>query len=69
MNIQDEVQKIHARYGTTEKANYEIQKVCETYARIQIEKDREKLKYSLITYSVGRFTIECVFEYNPINLD
>lgn len=25
LNIQDEVQKIHAKYGTTEKANYEIQ--------------------------------------------
>lgn len=27
MNIQDEVQKIHHQYGTTEKANYEIQKL------------------------------------------
>lgn len=37
MNIQDEVQKIHHQYGTTEKANYEIQKLF----------DRElKSKYS-----------------------
>ena len=28
-NIQNEVQKIHAQYGTTEKANYEIQKLVE----------------------------------------
>lgn len=27
MNIQDEVQKIHHQYGTSEKANYEIQKL------------------------------------------
>ena len=27
MNIQDEIQKIHHQYGTTEKANYEIQKL------------------------------------------
>jgi hypothetical protein len=27
MNIQDEVQKIHNQYGTSEKANYEIQKL------------------------------------------
>ena len=27
MNIQDELQKIHNQYGTSEKANYEIQKL------------------------------------------
>jgi len=27
MNIQDEVQKIHHKYGTSEMANYEIQKL------------------------------------------
>ena len=27
MNIQDELQKIHQQYGTSEKANYEIQKL------------------------------------------
>jgi hypothetical protein len=27
MNIQDEVQKIHHQYGTSEMANYEIQKL------------------------------------------
>ena len=29
MNIQDELQKIHHQYGTSEKANYEIQKLFE----------------------------------------
>ena len=27
MNIQDELQKIHHQFGTSEKANYEIQKL------------------------------------------
>jgi hypothetical protein len=27
MNIQNELQKIHHQYGTSEKANYEIQKL------------------------------------------
>jgi hypothetical protein len=27
MNVQDELQKIHHQYGTSEKANYEIQKL------------------------------------------
>ncbi|WP_366183326.1 hypothetical protein [Flavobacterium ovatum] len=30
MNIQDELQKIHHQYGTTEKANYEIQKMFDS---------------------------------------
>ena len=33
MNIQDEVQKIHAQYGMTEKANYKIQLLTEQYAK------------------------------------
>jgi hypothetical protein len=32
MNIQNEVQKIHHQYGVTERANYEIQLLCERYA-------------------------------------
>jgi len=32
INIQDEVMKIHHKYGTSEKANYEIQLLCERYA-------------------------------------
>jgi hypothetical protein len=30
MNIQDELQKIHHQHGTTEKANYEIQKMFDS---------------------------------------
>jgi hypothetical protein len=43
MNIQDEVQKIHAKYGTTEKANYEIQRLCERYAEYRIEQELDKI--------------------------
>ena len=64
MNIQDEVQKIHAKYGTTEKANYDIQKVCETYALIQIEKDRERVKAKL-SFEFERKLIKDL----PITLD
>ena len=43
MNIQDEVQKIHHKYGTTEKANYEIQKLFDAelkkmYSEEEIER-------------------------------
>lgn len=37
MNIQDELQKIHHQYGTSEKANYEIQKL--------FDKEKEFSKY------------------------
>ena len=37
MNIQDELQVIHHKYGVSEKANYEIQKLFEKYAKEQTE--------------------------------
>ena len=37
MNIQDEVAKIHAKYGMSEKANYEIQLLCEKYSEQQCD--------------------------------
>jgi hypothetical protein len=40
MNIQDEVQKIHHQYGTSEMANYEIQKLFDK----QQERNEEDLK-------------------------
>ena len=40
INLQFEAQKIHSQFGTTEMANYKIQKLCESYAKDQIEKDR-----------------------------
>lgn len=38
MNIQDEIIKIHAQYGTSEKSNYEIQKLFDT----EIEKSKKE---------------------------
>ena len=38
MNIQDEMQKIHHKYGVSEKANYEIEKFVEKL----IEDDRSE---------------------------
>ena len=48
MNIQDEVQKIHHQYGTTEKANYEIQKLFdgELNKKYSEEDLRESFKQS-----------------------
>lgn len=37
MDIQTEVQKIHHQYGVSEKANYEIQLMCERYAKEAID--------------------------------
>ena len=33
ISIQDEVAKIHAQYGTTETANYQIEKLFEKYVK------------------------------------
>ena len=44
INLQFEAQKIHSQFGTTEMANYKIQKLCESYAKDQIKKDRERIK-------------------------
>ena len=38
-NIQDEVQKIHHKYGTTEKANYEIQKLFDSEIKIKYSEE------------------------------
>lgn len=41
MNIQDELQKIHNQYGTSEKANYEIQKLFDTHLNLYIIKSNK----------------------------
>ena len=47
INVQLEAQKILGQFGTTEMAIYRIQKLCEEYAKDQIEKDRGKLTNEL----------------------
>ena len=41
MNIQNELQKIHHQYGTSEKANYEIQKLFDSQTKIYKEALKE----------------------------
>ena len=68
INVQLEAQKIHGQFGTTEMANYKIQKLCEAYAKLQIEKDRERVfdvYQSDTTWNEFKHIIETV----PIILD
>jgi hypothetical protein len=45
-NIQEEVQKIHAQFGTSEMANYKIQLLFEEHCKIDLE-NIEKLASKL----------------------
>ena len=45
-NIQEEVQKIHAQFGTSEMANYKIQLLFEEHCKIDL-KNIEKLEKDL----------------------
>jgi hypothetical protein len=38
MDIQLELQKIHHQFGTSEKANYEIQKLFDNYVEEEVKK-------------------------------
>lgn len=55
MNIQEEVTKIHSKYGTTEKANYEIQLLFEKF-------HNEKLNE--IYLSVNKKLDDAIYEFN-----
>jgi predicted transcriptional regulator len=59
-NIQEEVQKIHAQYGITEKANYQIQLLCEEYAKKYFNDKIDQLSLRLIG-------IQCFAEDNYTN--
>lgn len=51
MNIQDEMQKIHHKYGVSEMANYKIEQFVENL----IETDRaEQLKLHIVSKSVAK---------------
>ena len=63
INVQLELQKIHGQFGTTEMANYKIQKLCEAYAKDQIEKDRERIRRNLTIHWVKEL------DKTPIILD
>lgn len=57
MNIQDEAIKIHSKYGTTEKANYEIQLLCEKYAK---EYHEQQLKILNISDVINSATTQMI---------
>lgn len=44
MDIQSELQKIHHQFGTSEKANYEIQKLFDNYVKEEVKKVLESSK-------------------------
>ena len=52
MNIQDELQKIHHQYGTTEKANYEIQKLFDRELKSKYS-DEEVFRLTLDSLDLG----------------
>jgi len=43
INIQEEVQKIHAKYGMSELGNYKIQLLCERYIKLELIKENESI--------------------------
>ena len=63
INVQLEAQKILGQFGTTEMASYRIQKLCEAYAKDQIEKDRERIRRNLTIHWVKEL------DKTPIILD
>ena len=52
MNIQFEVQKIHSQFGTTEMANYQIQKL---FDKLILEDRAEQLRKRAVINSVCPF--------------
>lgn len=53
ISIQDEVAKIHAQYGTTEMANYQIEKLFEKYAK-QLSPKIKQLEWEEYENRLGR---------------
>jgi len=62
MNIQDEVQKIHKQYGTTEMANYQIEKLFDRIVKHQnLFKEEEVITFAqnmISQYKGGNTNIE-----------
>ena len=67
MDIQFEVQKIHSQFGTTEMANYQIQKL---FDKLILEDRAEQLRKHAVIKSVCekcRFKAEC--RYKEVNTE
>lgn len=52
MNIQEELQKIHHQYGTSEKANYEIEKL---FDKIILPFKNKAEKWDELDEKIGKF--------------
>ena len=65
INVQLESQKILGQFGTTEMSSYRIQKLCEAYAKEQIEKDRERIRFNEGISD----SLETIIKQTPIILD
>jgi len=52
MNIQDEVIKIHTKFGVSELANYKIQILCEEYGKEQYNQALDDAAKKAITKTV-----------------
>jgi hypothetical protein len=69
MNIQEELQKIHHQYGTTESANYQIQLLYDKYNielinRVkELEETIENMKALVGEKIEDGYTITCI---NPV---
>ena len=63
INIQNELQKIHHKYGVSETANYKIQLLCELYAEQYHEEKVKKLNTPDV---VGQSEqLPCDHDYQP----
>ena len=73
MNIQDELQVIHHKYGVSEKANYEIQKLFEKYAKEQTEVNKlalgdvSNIRELLIAFQSWQFDKGYLYQKNLQN--
>ena len=65
INVQLEAQKILGQFGITEMAIYRIQKLCEVYAKDQIEKDRKRIMFNEGISG----SLETIIKETPIILD
>lgn len=61
MNIQNEVQKIHAQYGISKMTNYKIQLLCEQYAKEYHDSEVKKLTIPAVAKSLP--ADECVEQW------
>lgn len=64
MNLQDKLQKIHHQYGTSEKANYEIEKLFEIEKQVSnFDGILLGIKICKEMFAQGQLTHESIYEH------